>query len=101
MLVPVNIFKGKVLFIDYNLSNYFMRSLLFESPPRNLRIALFLQAGRQPPLLHKVKIHLQHYLKLGKHLIFYIADDLAAKTCNINLYQGSIINYIINSVEGI
>ena len=84
-----------------NHTNYLIRSLLFESPPQELRIALFLQAGRQPPLLHKVKIHLQHYLKLGKHLIFYIADDLAAKTSNINLYQGSIINYIIKSGESI
>ena len=79
-----------------NYIKHLIRSLLFESPPRKLRIALFLQAGRQPPLLHKVKIHLQLYLKLGKHLIFYIADDLAAKTSNINLYQGSIINYIIS-----
>ena len=71
-----------------NYINYFIRSLLFESPPRKLRIALFLQAGRQPPLLHKIKNNLQHYLKLGKHLIFYISDDLAEKTSNINLYQG-------------
>ena len=84
-----------------NYIKHLIRSLLFESPPQELRIALFLQVGRQLPLLHKVKIHLQHYLKLGKHLIFYIADDLAAKTNNINLYQGSIINYIIKSGESI
>ena len=87
-----------------NIQNYIkhlIRSLLFESPPHILRITLFLQAGRQPPLLHKVEIHLQHHLKLGKHLIFYIADDLATKTSNINLYQGSIINYIIKSEESI
>ena len=78
-----------------NHINYFMRSLLFESPPRFSRITLFSKADRQLPLLHKVKNDLQRYLKLGKHLIFYIADELAAKTSNINLYQGSIINYII------
>ena len=84
-----------------NHTNYFMRSLLFESPPQKSRITLFSKAGRQLPLLHKIKNDLQHYLKLGKHLIFYIANELAAKTSNINLYQGSIINYIIKSGESI
>lgn len=49
-----------------NIQNYIkhlIRSLLFESPPRALRIALFLQAGRQPPLLHKVKNSLTALLK--------------------------------------